>query len=86
MQRRIDAGSASTSRVERLRATIAELEAKHGPAPKTAPPPKQYPKGKLVREAEQVAEAIRRAKRGDIGEASATTGAPHKLPPHVTYG
>jgi|GEM_PF-6087612 len=86
MQRRIDAGTASTPRVERLRATIADIERKHGKAPATAPEPKQYPKGKLVREAEQVAEAIRRAKRGDIGQASASIGAPDKLPPHIVYG
>jgi hypothetical protein len=63
MQRRIDGGT--TPRVERLRKTIAELEAKR-PAPATAPPPKRYPPVPLLREATQVAEAIRRANTGKI--------------------
>lgn len=74
----------STPAVERLRQTIAQLEAKR-PAPATAPPPKQYPPGPLVREAEKVAEAIRQARQGNIGQASAPNGA-HKLPRHVVRG
>jgi hypothetical protein len=84
MQRRIDAGTASTPKVKRLLATIAEIEAKHGKAPATAPKPTPHEPGPLLREAIQVAEAIRRAKRGSIGQASAT-GA-HKLPRHVVRG
>jgi len=81
MQRQLDADTASTPRVKRLRATIADIERKHGKAPASAPKPTPHEPGPKTRNAMQLAEALRRASRGDIGQASAT-GA-HKLPRYV---
>ena len=81
------AATASTPRVKRLLATIADIERKRGPAPATAPKPKQYPPGPKTREAAKLVEALKRARRGDIGQALGVEQVDvHKLPPHVTYG
>jgi hypothetical protein len=84
--RKLQGTGASTPAVDRLRATIADIERKHGKAPATAPKPEPMAPGPKTREVAPMVEALRQARRGNVGEASATTGAPHKLPPHVTYG
>ena len=69
----------TSSNATKLQKVIDDFRRKYPDGVETVP---QCEPGPLVREAEQMAEALRRAVRGDIGEASAN----HKLPPFITYG
>ena len=84
MQRRIDADTASTPRVERLRATITDIERKHGKAPASVPKPTPHEPGPKTRKAMQLAEALRQARRGNVGQALGAEV--HKLPVHIVRG
>ena len=83
--RRVTAAG-STPEAKRLEQTWKDLElagrVSTETVPQVATPAEDGP---VLREAKQFAEALRRVRQGDVGEALAPNGN-HKLPSHIVYG
>lgn len=84
------AGKASTPSASpdvgaRLQKIVDDWKRRH---PNGTPKATKRAPGAVLREAQQMAEAMRRARRGDVGEALGVerVEATNKLPPHIEYG